>query len=173
MEKDEYIGNNKGSVKSEIIRYFTFWPYFLISLIVFVSISFIYLRYVDYNYLISSKIEIIDKAQDSEMALPTAMTVFNRSMINLENEIGVLSSYKLHQSVVSKLDFNINYFTEGNFKTTQNHPNTWFDDYTLKLKNDNEQITKTTRFIIEVDKSSMTISLDGDNDNYKVTFFNS
>ena len=106
------------------------------------------------------------------MALPTAMTVFNRSMINLENEIGVLTSYKLHQSVVSKLDFNINYFTVGNFKTTQNHPNTWFDDYTLKLKNDNEQITKTSRFMIEVDKSSMTISSDGENDD-KVTFSNS
>ena len=41
----------------------------------------------------------------------------------------------------------------------------------MKLKNDNEQITKTTRFIIEVDKSSMTISLDGDNDNYKSYIF--
>lgn len=171
MENNEYIENKEGSIKNEIIRYFTFWPYFIISLIVFVILSFIYLRYVDYNYLISSKIEIIDKAQDSEMALPTAMTVFNRSMINLENEIGVLTSYKLHQRVVSKLDFNILYFTEGNFKTTQNHPSSWFDDYELKLKINNENVINTTKYMIEFDKNSMTISYDDDNENLQSFLF--
>ena len=34
------------------------------------------------------------------MALPTAMTVFNRSMINLENETSVLKSKSLNARVV-------------------------------------------------------------------------
>ena len=74
-------------LKDLILRYFAFWPYFLISILFFSLLSITYLRYVEYYYLAESKIEIIDKAQDSEMALPTAMTVFNRSMINLENEM--------------------------------------------------------------------------------------
>ena len=36
------------------------------------------------NKDITATLEIIDKAQDSEMALPTAMTVFNRSLINID-----------------------------------------------------------------------------------------
>ena len=33
------------------------------------------------------------------MALPTAMTIFNRSLVNLENETGVLTSYDLHEAI--------------------------------------------------------------------------
>ena len=61
------------------------------------SSSYLYLRYVDYEYTAKAKIEILDKSQDREMALPTSMTIFNRSMINLDNEIGVLTSYNLHR----------------------------------------------------------------------------
>ena len=60
---------------------------FLAYILVFILFSIIctYLpRYSTFLYKTSAVIEIIDKAQDSEMALPTAMTIFNRSMINLE-----------------------------------------------------------------------------------------
>ena len=75
------------NIKLEISKYILFWPYILASVLVFLFSAFIYLRYVDYVFLSEAKIEIIDKAQDSEMSLPTSMTIFNRSMINIENEI--------------------------------------------------------------------------------------
>ena len=40
-----------------------------------------------------------DESQDSEMALPTEVTVFNRSMINLENDMNILNSYSLHRKL--------------------------------------------------------------------------
>ena len=61
--------------------------------IFFVACSYIYLRYASYTYETAAIIEIIDEAQDSEMALPTEPTVFNRSMINLENETNILNSF--------------------------------------------------------------------------------
>ena len=70
-------------------RYIGFWPYLLISCFILLTSSYLYLRYANYIYESKSKIEIIDKSQDDDMALPTAMTIFNRSMINLENEIGL------------------------------------------------------------------------------------
>ena len=67
-------------------------------------------------------LEIIDKAQDSEASLPTAMTVFNRSLINIENEMGgVLKSYSLHERTVNSLKSYIKYYTIGNIKKTENH----------------------------------------------------
>lgn len=78
--------------KLEISKYLSFWPYFLIFTFFSVVSAYIYLRYAEFKYETNAVIEILDKAQDSEMALPTAMTVFNRSMINLENEISILKS---------------------------------------------------------------------------------
>ena len=66
-------------------------------------LSFIYLRYAELTFQTKAQIQIIDKAQDSEMALPTSMTIFNRSMVNLENEIGIIKSFDLNKSVVEKL----------------------------------------------------------------------
>ena len=127
-ENSNYFGeHNTFSIREEFLRYFSFWPYFIISIIFFFSISKIYLRYVNYEYQSSAKIEIIDKSENSEMALPTAMTVFNRSMINLENEIGVLSSFSLHERAVRSLKSNIKYFFNGRIKSEQQHLSEWTD----------------------------------------------
>ena len=67
------------------------------------------------------------------MALPTAMTVFNRSMVNLENEIGVLSSFNLHKNVVEELRSNIKLYSVGG-KTAENHKLDWYDDYEISFK---------------------------------------
>ena len=45
------------------------------------------------------------------MALPTSMTIFNRSMVNLENETGIIKSFDLNKSVVEKLNYNRIYKT--------------------------------------------------------------
>ena len=68
------------------------------------------------------------------MALPTAMTVFNRSMVNLENEIGVLSSFNLHKNVVEELRSNIKLYSVGRVKTAENHKLDWYDDYEISFK---------------------------------------
>ena len=107
------------------------------SFTIIISIgSFLYLRYSTFLYESSAKIEIIDKANDSDMALPTSMTIFNRSMINLDNEIGVLNSYRLHELVVNSLQYNIEFYTSGKLKSTQNHRDLWFSDYDFSLKED-------------------------------------
>ena len=46
------------------------------------------------------------------MALPTSLTVFNRSMINLENETNILKSFSLNSKVVSQLELNVEFYTK-------------------------------------------------------------
>ena len=113
MNNEEFSHLNKSNfdeLRKELYKYLYFWPVFLFFIILFLLISFTYLRYAEFTYESTAKIEIIDKAQDSEMALPTAMTIFNRSMINLENEIGVLQSQSIHSKVISELNYNISYY---------------------------------------------------------------
>ena len=72
------LTDDRLEIRDEILRYFSFWPYFIISIIFFLTSTFIYLRYAQYSYESISIIEILDESQESEMALPTALTVFNR-----------------------------------------------------------------------------------------------
>ena len=137
---------NQINLKQEIFRYLSFWYLFPITAVFFISASFVYLKYADYQYDSFSKIEILDKSQDSEMALPTAMTIFNRSMVNLQNEMGLLSSFNLHNKAVKKNNSNVKYFTEGLIKKSENHYSDWFNDYDLSFKLDPDTVT-TKEFI--------------------------
>ena len=73
------------------------------------------------------------------MALPTAMTVFNRSLINIENEMGVLKSYSLHERTVNSLKSYIKYYTIGNIKKTENHISQWVNDHDINFLFDDQK----------------------------------
>tara|TARA_Y100001954_G_scaffold24333_1_gene22165 strand:- start:1023 stop:3431 length:2409 start_codon:yes stop_codon:yes gene_type:complete len=145
------------NLKEEILRYVSFWPYFLIVLSVCFFTSFLYLRYTNFEYESKALIEILDPAQDSEMALPTELTVFNRSMINLENEITILNSFSLHNKVVSDLDFNVSFFHLGNIKTTQLTKENWYKDYEITFKIDTDIIQSPSSFEIYSENNKLRI----------------
>ena len=63
------IIDNPADFKDLLLRFLTFWPYVLISIIIGLVASHISLRYSSYYYETNSTIEILDKAQESEMAL--------------------------------------------------------------------------------------------------------
>lgn len=152
------FGTNGTDLLKEFQKYYSFKYWFILSTVVCLISGFIYLRYAQYLYETTAKIEIIDKSMDNEMALPTAMTIFNRSMINLENEIGVLTSYSLHSSVVKKLNSNIKFYTVGNIKTTENHLSDWTEIEEFELKIDSDTISKSMSYEIEYDEKYMIIT---------------
>ena len=145
---DKYNSESVNELKNDIVRYISFWPYLLVIIIISLITAYLYIRYTSPSYKSSAIIEILDESQNSEMALPTALTVFNRSMINLENEINRLQSYSLNQEVVKKTKSNIKYFQIGLIQTSQYTSETWFDDYDLEFKIDTDKIDK--KFIFEL-----------------------
>ena len=138
---DEDISLKENRFKENIVRFFSFWKIYLIVFIISISFSLIFIRYAEFQYETKSVIEILDKAQDSEMSLPTAMTIFNRSMINLSNEKGVLNSFKLHLENVISGNFNIRYFSKGTIKTSEDSSDEWFDNYSLNFKTNTDSVT--------------------------------
>ena len=95
-------------LKSEIFRYLSFWPFFVISVFIFTALAFTYIRYTPVVFETNAKIKVLD--QERDLALPTAMTIFNRSMINLENEIELLKSTNLIGKVVNKLNLQLKHY---------------------------------------------------------------
>ena len=81
-----------------------FWPWFLVCLFISIGSAYFYLRYAPRVYDTTAKIKILD--EEGGLELPTAGFVFNRSNINLENEIEILKSYVILEKL-SKFKFNI------------------------------------------------------------------
>ena len=155
--------SNNVDVKAEIMRYVSFWPWILISAILFLFSATIFLRYSDNIYESKAIIEIIDKAQDSEMALPTSMTIFNRSMINLENEVGVISSVKIHDAAVKLSKSNIRFYKIGSIKNSEKHKSDWFNDYSLEFNIDIEDISKNINYYLRISEDQQLIISENEN----------
>ena len=128
-ENKNNLGLNNPNFKKTLFRYLAFWPYILVFVLISLFFSYTYLKYTNPVYSTQATIEVIDKAQDSEMSLPSAMTVFNRSMINLENEIGRLKSFDLNKEVVNSLKSNIKFFSVGDIQVTEHHIFEFFPDF--------------------------------------------
>ena len=143
---------------NDFYRYLSFWPYYLITIISCLIICFIFLRYTDPLYSTVAKVEIIDKAQDSEMALPKSMTIFNGAMINLENEVSVLSSFRIHKIAVSELNANIKFYSKGRFNSVEKSKNDWIKDYEINFKTDLDSFTKRNSYHITLNKSQIIIN---------------
>ncbi|WP_370104774.1 hypothetical protein [Winogradskyella sp.] len=104
-------------LKQEIRRYLRYWPWFALALVVTLVSAYVYLRYAPRIYETYSKIKILDESEGLE--LPTSAFVFNRSNINLENEIEIITSYRIMERVVRKLNLNTSFYEEGTIQTSQ------------------------------------------------------
>ncbi|WP_460217926.1 GumC family protein [Psychroserpens sp. MEBiC05023] len=110
-------GDDNIDLKQELFKYLRYWPWFLISLILFSIGSYIYLRYAPRIYKTTAKMKILDESEGLE--LPTSAFVFKRTNINLENEIEILTSYLILEKVATELKANTSFFEEGTIQTAQ------------------------------------------------------
>ena len=88
-------------LKQEISKFLRYWPWFILTLVIALVASYIYLRYAPRIYQTSATMKILDESEGLE--LPTNAFVFKRSNINLENETEILKSYLILEKVAKKL----------------------------------------------------------------------
>ncbi|WP_299677773.1 polysaccharide biosynthesis tyrosine autokinase [uncultured Dokdonia sp.] len=140
------------SIKDQIRQYLQYWPWFILSLIVCVSLAYLNLRYSTYNYVSEATILIKDdkNASLSEIAifedLGLTGSALNKSQF--ENEIELLRSRRLLTGVVENLKSNISYYKEGSIKTSELYESTPF---VLEILNGAETtVTPSGNFLIKV-----------------------
>ena len=105
------------TIKTEIRKYLRYWIWFILGIILAFIVAYLYLRYTPKVYKSSAKIKILNKTKGLE--LPSAAFVFNRSNINLENEIEILKSSRIIEQVVHRLDLTTRFYYRGNVVTTE------------------------------------------------------
>lgn len=98
--------------KKEFLKYFKYWPWFLVSLIVFTGAAYYYIDAVSPTYATSALINIdTNKEKDAEI-INTNNEKIDKEEV-LEEEKMFISSNDFLTKVVSDLKLNINYFEKG------------------------------------------------------------
>jgi capsular exopolysaccharide synthesis family protein len=95
--------------KKEFFKYFQYWPWFVLSLILFVGAAFFYIKTVTPTYETSALI-FIDKKQEDKTKIITISTDQKSKEDDLEDEIRLITSNDFLLNVVKTLNLNISYF---------------------------------------------------------------
>lgn len=105
----------------ELRPYLTNWPWFVLSVLIALSIAYIYLRYQPLSFETTASILIKDEGNPnlSQMAMFQDLAKGQFQSVNLENEIKVLKSRPLAERTVKQLNLNIQYFNDGRIRTSE------------------------------------------------------
>lgn len=95
--------------KKEFLKYLQYWPWFLLSLIVFVGAAYIFIKVVPPTYETSASI-LIDKKQEDKTKVITISTDKTANEDNLEDEIRLMTSNEFLLDVVKNLNLNFSYY---------------------------------------------------------------
>ncbi|WP_282787335.1 GumC family protein, partial [Flavobacterium croceum] len=108
------------NVKDVILEYLEYWKWFVLSVIVAFVAVMVYLRYYVPRYGVATTILIKDdkKGGQSELSAFSDLNLFSTKS-SVENEIAILKSRELSQRVVSSMDLDISYFSEGRVVTRE------------------------------------------------------
>ncbi|CAD0006584.1 GumC family protein [Flavobacterium salmonis] len=121
-DKNEYFDfieeNNSADLKQIINKYLKYWSAFLLSIIISLFSAFVYLRYANVVYKSEAKVKLLNDKENSNFTLDVSK-LFNKSTINLENEIALLKSVHLSEQVVKNLKLNVEYYYNSRVTSKQ------------------------------------------------------
>lgn len=113
---------NRSDFKHRLKRYARNWYLFAISMVLFLALGYLYLRYATPIYAIKSKILVKDK-EKGPGALDASDAFLDMNLFpgnqNIKNEIEVFKGKGLMSRVMRELDMQATYFTQGAVKTIE------------------------------------------------------
>ena len=148
---DNYNRDNPEEINlvQVLIKYFSFWPWFVLSTFICICISLVYLRYTPITFETSTKIMILDKKQSLEL---NPEDLFGEK-INLENEIETIKSFPIIERVVKKLNLYYEFYSIGNITNSR-----CLDvPFTYEMKLPIDSITKNQTYDIDFSSGKLSV----------------
>ena len=105
------------NIKKEISYYLFFWPWFLLTIIMALFASYIYLRYTPNIYSSYAQVQIT-KSDASSSFLTTEVASLFGTRVNVDNDISVITSNHILSQVVQQLDLQTTISSVGRVKTS-------------------------------------------------------
>ncbi|MCF2496208.1 GumC family protein [Dyadobacter chenhuakuii] len=105
-----------------------YWHWLTVSLVFSVAFGLLYLRYNTPQFLVKASILVRDDAKGSEFGDAAFLESMGLSSMqsSVDNEIEILKSRTLMESVVEDLQLNVRYYSTGRVKTTELFKNSPF-----------------------------------------------
>lgn len=110
------------NIREQIEKYAIHWKWFVLGVLITLAGAYTYLRYTPNLYEVSTTILIDDENNGgliSDLTALEGLGMTGGSNTLVENEIGILKSRTLVESVVKDLDLNIAYLEEGRVRTSE------------------------------------------------------
>ncbi|MBQ0733125.1 GumC family protein [Aquimarina celericrescens] len=156
-------GNSSRAIKSSsfsfnlreaLIRYLKKWYWFVLSVILFLALAYLKIRYTIPQYNVSSTIMISqdENISESELAAFKDLGLLDNSQNQIENEIQILKSRTLITNVVKNLKLNVRYFSEGRILETENYPKSLVE--INFLSDDSIVHTKSATFHVKINSNT-------------------
>ncbi|WP_308991928.1 polysaccharide biosynthesis tyrosine autokinase [Mariniflexile litorale] len=106
--------SNSFNLKKMLSLYFKQWKWFVLSCFLCLVAVYFYLRYTTPQYSATAKIMLIsENDQTSPLAALSDLSPVNSTNAEVEDEILVIKSKRVVESVVKSLNLNVQYFTQG------------------------------------------------------------
>lgn len=109
-------------IKDQVDYYLSNWKWFLLGVVLFLSVAYVYLRYSIPQYSAATTLMLRDEKKGgatSEMNAFSDLAVFSNVKSNLDNEIEVIKSRTLIMKTVRMLGLNVSYINEGRVKSEE------------------------------------------------------
>ena len=155
------------NLNEQLHKYLLHWKWIVAGALLSLSIAYIYLRYEVPQYGTTTTILIKDdkKGGVTEMDAFNDLFILGAKKSNLENEIEILKSRKLSQNVVSQLQLQVTYYTEGRILSPELYSKSPIEVYFTEAASNYQQ--KDTSFYYKpINKDSFQL-LDVANENAK------
>jgi len=108
----------KGNIKDQLLSYLKFWPWFLGSFVLLMSLAWVYLYYAPPYFAVNSSVMLRDNARGAvflDNPVMQDLKEYQTSNI-IDNEVDVIKSSLLVKKVLNDLEMYNNYFYLDKFK---------------------------------------------------------
>lgn len=157
-------------VKYWLFKILGFWYLFVLAIVASTGGAYLYLRYTEKTYRVSSSVLVADESSSNDLGLEalTGLSGGRRSFgsSSLEAEISVIKSFDLIQSTLKNLNFQVSYFSRGDIKDSE-----IFGREPIAVKAlDFEDQTRSGIFFDFNGKTSFNVYLDGEEKRWQCDF---
>lgn len=120
-------------MKRLFFKYLQYWKWFVVGVVAALVVAFIYMLYATQVYHTEAEIKIL---KDQEQGLDLSGmegnggSLLGLNEVNLDNEIEILQSRKILDSVVKSLNLTTRYYNEDDIKTVE----VWKDEKPFRIK---------------------------------------
>ena len=157
-----------------LLKYVSYFPFFIISLIFFIILGILNIRYSSSIYKVNAQILVKTNQENSIGGSNKSSggggldlienSILSNKQVNIENEILVLSSPILIKKIIKEYNFNFNYYKVGKLKQVEIYEDCPF---TIEIKDLNDSLKPLNFYIKNINEQTATIRLDIDNSNVK------